>query len=126
MAGTLIADTLTSSGGNSASMDEVVQGCAKAWVNFNGTGTIAIRDSFNVSSITDRAVGQWTVNFTTAMPNANYVVSGMTSTDAATNRFLELDGTSTALTTTAVLIALSVTTGVQADSSEVCVLITGD
>ena len=43
-----------------------------AWVNFNGTGTVAIRDSENVSSITDFAVGQYGVNFATAMANVNY------------------------------------------------------
>jgi len=47
-------------------------GIPKAWVNFNGTSTVAIRDSFNVSSITDNGTGNYTVNFTTAMPNANY------------------------------------------------------
>ena len=46
-------------------------GC-RAWVNFNGTGTVAIRASGNVSSITDNGVGLYTVNFTTAMPDANY------------------------------------------------------
>lgn len=46
-------------------------GC-RAWVNFNGTGTVAIRASGNVSSITDNGTGDYTVNFTTAMPNANY------------------------------------------------------
>ena len=49
-------------------------GC-RAWVNFNGTGTIAIRASGNVSSITDGGVGIYTVNFTTAMPDVNYAVS---------------------------------------------------
>jgi len=44
----------------------------RAWVNFNGTGTVAIRDSGNVSSITDNGTGDYTVNFTTAMPDANY------------------------------------------------------
>lgn len=47
-------------------------GMAKAWVNFNGTGTVAIRSSFNVSSITDVTVGEYTVNFTNSMPDANY------------------------------------------------------
>jgi hypothetical protein len=46
-------------------------GC-RAWVNFNGTGTVAIRASGNVSSITDSGTGAYTVNFTTAMPDANY------------------------------------------------------
>lgn len=49
-------------------------GC-RAWVNFNGTGTVAIRASGNVSSITDNGTGDYTVNFTTAMPDANYGVS---------------------------------------------------
>ncbi len=45
---------------------------ARAWVNFNGTGTVAIRASGNVTSITDNGTGDYTVNFTTAMPDANY------------------------------------------------------
>jgi hypothetical protein len=48
---------------------------SRAWVNFNGTGTVAIRASGNVSSITDNGTGDYTVNFTTAMPDANYAVS---------------------------------------------------
>ena len=48
-----------------------VYGC-RAWVNFNGTSTVAIRASGNVSSITDNNTGDYTVNFTTAMPDANY------------------------------------------------------
>jgi hypothetical protein len=47
----------------------------RAWVNFNGTGTPAIRASGNVSSITDNGVGDYTVNFTTAMPDVNYAVN---------------------------------------------------
>lgn len=47
----------------------------RAWVNFNGTGTVAIRASGNVSSITDNGVGEYTVNFATAMPDANYCTS---------------------------------------------------
>ena len=52
---------------------------ARAWVNFNGTGTVAIRASGNVSSITDNGTGDYTVNFTTAMPDTNYNVSGSAS-----------------------------------------------
>lgn len=48
---------------------------ARAWVNFNGTGTVAIRASGNVSSITDNGAGDYTVNFSTAMPDANYAYS---------------------------------------------------
>ena len=53
----------------------VAYGC-RAWVNFNGTGTVAIRASGNVTSITDNGTGDYTVNFTTAMPDANYSMSG--------------------------------------------------
>ena len=45
---------------------------AKAWINFNGTGTIAIRDSFNVSSISDLATGEYAINFTNSMADTNY------------------------------------------------------
>ena len=57
----------------------------RAWVNFNGTGTVAIRASGNVTSITDNGVGNYTVNFTTALPDTNYsVVAGGAITEAAT------------------------------------------
>jgi len=49
---------------------------SRAWVNFNGTGTVAIRASGNVSSITDGGTGDYTVNFTTAMSDGNYAISG--------------------------------------------------
>ena len=67
------------SGNNSSTPSEVAQGRAKAWVNFNGTGTVAIREDFNVSSITDNATGQYTVTFTNAMADANFsfAVSGI-------------------------------------------------
>ena len=52
----------------------VAYGC-RAWVNFNGTGTVAIRASGNVTSITDNGTGDYTVNFTTAMPDVNYASS---------------------------------------------------
>ena len=51
------------------------QGVAKAWVNFNGEGVVAIRDSFNVSSITDFGIGNYRANFATSMPNNDYAVS---------------------------------------------------
>jgi len=60
-------------------------GC-RAWVNFNGTSTVAIRGSGNVSSITDNGTGIYTVNFTNAMPDANYAImvsGGGTSTAIA-------------------------------------------
>ena len=54
----------------------LVQGTAKAWFNLNGTGTITARDDFNVASYVDNGVGDYTCNFATARPNANYSISG--------------------------------------------------
>jgi hypothetical protein len=61
---------------------------ARAWVNFNGTGTVAIRASGNVSSITDNGTGDYTVNFTTAMPDANCCVVLSAGTSGANSRFV--------------------------------------
>lgn len=72
---TLRTDTLQNAAGTkSVPVATVVDGSAKAWVNFNGTGTVAIRAAFNVASITDNGVGLYTVNFTNAMTDANYSV----------------------------------------------------
>jgi hypothetical protein len=72
-------DTLSNSAGTSTvPVNTVVSGSAKAWVNFDGTtspGTI--RASFNVSSVTKNGTGNYTVNFTTAMPDADYSVGGL-------------------------------------------------
>jgi hypothetical protein len=64
-------------------------GC-RAWVNFNGTGTVAIRASGNVSSITDNGTGDYTVNFTTALPDANYVVSGSANDSTGSSSYVWL------------------------------------
>lgn len=63
-----------------------MSGAAKAWANFNGTGTVAVRDSLNVSSITDNGTGLYTLNFATAMANANYSVAGVCQFDSTTGR----------------------------------------
>lgn len=74
-------------------------GC-RAWVNFNGTGTVAIRASGNVSSITDNGTGDYTVNFTTAMPDANYAYAGSGGTNDNTS-LLTVSSGSTQTTTAA-------------------------
>ena len=84
LATTVASPTLTTPNINSAQF-ATVSGTApiypcRAWVNFNGTGTVAIRASGNVSSITDNGTGDYTVNFTTAMPDANYAGTGMVAT----------------------------------------------
>jgi hypothetical protein len=64
-------------------------GC-RAWVNFNGTGTVAIRGSGNVTSITDNGTGDYTVNFTTSMPDANYSAVANASDTPTLNRWATL------------------------------------
>ena len=71
----------------------------RAWVNFNGTGTIAIRASGNVSSITDNGVGDYTVNFTTAMSDANYSVAGTAITASGNYAILSINSATSPLTT---------------------------
>ena len=78
---TTLAD---SAGANTSTPAAIAAGIAKAWVNFNGTSTVAIRASYNVSSITDNGTGDYTVNFTTAMVDANYVVNSIVG-DYTTN-----------------------------------------
>ena len=80
---TIIATTL-SNGSVSVPTATVVNGSAKAWVNFNGTGTKAIRDSLNVASLTDNGTGDYTVNFTAAMNNANYNCAVYVRSDLST------------------------------------------
>lgn len=69
---TTIADELDT---ESTAVTNVINGSAKAWVNFNGTGTVAIRRGFNVSSITDLNTGWYQINFTTSMPDSDYSVT---------------------------------------------------
>jgi hypothetical protein len=74
--GTVDTDVLAANAVTYAKIGTTEQGqLCKAWVNFNGTGTVAIRASYNVSSITDNGTGDYTVNFTSALADANYAVT---------------------------------------------------
>ncbi len=61
----------------------------RAWVNFNGTGTVAVRASGNLSSIADNGLGDYTINFATALPDANYAVVATLSGDSINNGFVQ-------------------------------------
>ena len=83
MASILRVNTLTdASSNNSIATSFVAGGSAKSWIKYNGTGTIAITDSFNVASITDETTGTTTVTFTSAMGNANYSIKAQNSENA--------------------------------------------
>jgi hypothetical protein len=84
MAGTITATTIqndTSSPPTFRNNSVEIGRLCRAWVNFEGS-TAAIRGSFNVSSVTRNSSGNWTINFTTAMPNANYAFTGTGSLTA--------------------------------------------
>ena len=120
------AGVTTNAGGSvnpSTTIDGINYSC-RAWVNFNGTGTVAIRASGNVSSITDNGTGDYTVNFTTAFVDANYTTSGSLQAIVATaNPWLMINGfsgpTLQAPTTTACRV-FSQQTGTGYDSGFVC------
>jgi hypothetical protein len=97
--GDLLADVVQGSTANTPPVFKDGNGTTigtlcRAWVNFNGTGTVAIRASFNVSSITDNGTGTYTVNITNAMPDVNFSVVVSTAGSAAAggnadgNRFI--------------------------------------
>jgi hypothetical protein len=132
MPGTLVITTL-SDGTNSTSSTNCIQGSAKAWVNFNGTGTPAIRGSYNVSSITDNGTGLYTINYTNALANNNYAAVASTrrnngsvgenNANADTN-FAGVPAYSTAFTTTSVQVCVSIVTNEAAyDSDYIAVVV---
>ena len=103
MAGRLVVSTLNNDTGVLATQNGMT-GIAKAWVNFNGTaGTI--RNSFNVTSLTKNGTGDYTINFTTAMPNADYAwaYGGNNSDDLATGGNSTVANTTVANQTTSTL-----------------------
>jgi hypothetical protein len=113
----LSSPTLTTPNINSAQV-ATVSGTAplymaRAWVNFNGTGTVAIRASGNVTSITDNGTGDYTINFTTAMSDANY--AGV----AIGSYTYSVIGISTAPTTSAFRFAFKNPTSADGDSTYV-------
>ena len=93
----------------------------RAWVNFNGTGVVAIRASGNVTSITDNGTGDYTVNFTTAMSDANY---SMTSSSANTGPTMSIASPQLAATpfttTTARVETRNTSSGALLDCQFVC------
>lgn len=93
MAGKIIADTLEHSTAGSIATNYVVEGVEKVWSNFNGQGTIALRGSLNVTSLTDVNTGEYSVNFSSAMADTNY------STRTSSNHYHAHTANSAKLTT---------------------------
>lgn len=120
---TIIATTL-SNGSVSVPTATVVNGSAKAWVNFNGTGTIAARDSFNVASLTDTGTGLYRINLTNSMSNINYCLT-MTKQNLSVNLDFGLADDFSQRTVSSFL-AASLENGVVADSNNFNSHLAGD
>jgi hypothetical protein len=75
MAGKIIADQIEHSTAGSLDTSYVVNGSAKSWIRFNGSGTAAIDDSFNAASLTDHGTGEFSYSYTNSMANADYTIS---------------------------------------------------
>ena len=124
--GKIKADTLEHSTAGSLDTQYVVQGSAKSWINFNGTGTIATRDSFNISSLSDIGTGEYSVTIASAMSNTNYTVIGSTGRNATDGAmFANHIGTNANTTTTQRLKGLYVDGGL-IDMTQMCSSLLGD
>ena len=114
--------TVTSEGGSAT--QSLQQGLCKVWINFNASGTIATRDSLNVSSITDEAQGYFQYDFTNAMNNADYSGSGNAGEgNNNNNRNIQFGDTQS---TTAVDVNCGDGVGSAVDPSVLCSQIVGD
>ena len=114
-----------SSGSNASTTEQINQGRAKAWVNFNGTGTVAIRDDFNISSITDSGTGVYTANFSSAMSNANYA-SVVSTGNEDKGRYGIMIDSDDKTTSGCKIFGFQTSTGSSLDSEEVSLAIFGD
>ena len=96
-----ITNLQSSGGSDSSTPAQLSQGRCKAWVSFNGSGTVSITDSFNVSSMTDHGTGSYEHHFTNNMANAVYVAM------ANTGRFAHCGGSSSNYTTSSFRVSVA-------------------
>lgn len=121
MAGRVVVSTLNDDTGVLLTQNGM-RGIAKAWVNYNGIAQ-TIRDSFNVSSVTRNNTGDYTINFTTAMPNANYGFAGTSQGAGGGNIFIGVEQNSGVAPTTSAIRILVKQSATALDRDYVCVSI---
>jgi len=127
MASILRVNTLTdASSNNSTAMSTINQGTTKAWVNLNGTGTIATRDSFNVSSIADQATGDTRVTVSSAFATTDYCTTASGGELAASYNGGLRAGSCYMVSTTVAGVAMSYQNGGASDCVINCSHILGD
>jgi|TARA_R100000458_G_scaffold55954_1_gene60411 hypothetical protein len=141
LTGTTTAGSIAVTGEGNSTTTNLQQGLAKAWVNFDGTGTIASRDSLNVSGLTDNATGHYTVTVSSAMANNDFAVTTTGFTEIAAGRVglfaglrtnnLSADTPSIYFTTTSIQMgsgyaSSGASNGALSDSDTLCADIKGD
>ncbi len=136
MASQLKVDTLTGvttagsidvTGEGNSTTTNLQQGLAKVWINFEGDGTIAISDSFNVSGITDNTTGDYQIAINNDMSNATYSVTGSGTHDAGTSTcYLAIDHDVPPTTSTVDVNAMQGSNDTRIDAELLCATIHGD
>ena len=87
LTGTSTAGSIAVTGEGNSTTTNLQQGLAKSWANFNGTGTIALTDSFNVASLSDEGTGEYETNFTNSMNNGNFAIHVTSDANSSNDGF---------------------------------------
>tara|TARA_R100001463_G_scaffold24748_2_gene58930 strand:+ start:707 stop:1114 length:408 start_codon:yes stop_codon:yes gene_type:complete len=124
LTGVTTAGSISVTGEGNSTTTNLQQGLAKVWANWNGTGTVAIRDSFNTASITDNGTGDYTTNVSNAMANANYCFTALGG-DTSGSLSVRIENASNRTTTTIDLISYN-TSNAALDIQDVNSLFHGD
>lgn len=117
--------TIVCNGSNFYTVSAPNGGDAKAWANLNGTGTIALRDSFNISSVTDNGTGDYTFSYSQSMANGNYNVAGAAGSTGHYNA-MSIDPTSPPSTASVRVLTSRTDNGNLVDTTFCCPIIHGD
>ena len=121
--GVTTAGSIDVTGEGNSTTTNLQQGLGKVWINFNGESTIASRDTFNVGSISDEGTGDYQLNYTNNMGNANYAPSGMSEADG---KVVIDDSNYSSHVTTSSIDVEAKTGGTNIDREVICVTIHGD
>ena len=121
--GVTTAGSILVTGEGNSTTTNLQQGLGKVWINFNGESTIASRDTFNVGSISDEGTGDYQLNYTNNMGNANYAPSGMSEADG---KVVIDDSNYSSHVTTSSIDVEAKTGGTNIDREVICVTIHGD
>ena len=116
------AAELAEFGGGISGGTAAVSGVAKAWINLNGTGTIATRNSFSVSGISDTGTGAYTISFTNSMNDADFAPSGCSGETSGT----EMWESATRAVGSLAIVNYTSDTGTDKDSTMVSIVVHGD